>query len=344
MNTRYSFRYLISLFPAALVIAGNWLGDYWTALNMVWTMLVLVAADFIFSDKKENPPNYSSSVIPDFILYLAVIFHTLSIFSLVYAAAYMNLRGLPLFLAAFSTGLHAGINGITVAHELIHRKKISERILGQWNLYLVNYMHFYVEHIKGHHKLVGTAEDAATAHYGESLYAYWLRTIVGQWKSALQIEARVLAEKQKPIYGFSNYVIRVTVFQLLTIAAVGFFLGPWSALAYVLQSFVAILLLEYVNYIEHYGLAREAGKKVEAQHSWQSDSPSSRFSLIELSRHSDHHIKASKPYHTLVSHEESPVLPHGYFGMFYFALIPPLWFKVVHPHIPANQIALKISR
>ncbi|MGL4597555.1 MAG: alkane 1-monooxygenase, partial [Bacteroidia bacterium] len=75
-----------------------------------------------------------------------------------------------------------------------------------------------------------------------------------------------------------------------------------------------------------------------------SDSPSSRFSLIELSRHSDHHIKASKPYHTLVSHEESPVLPSGYFGMFFIALIPPLWYRMVHPRIPANQVELKLSR
>ncbi|MGL4599373.1 MAG: fatty acid desaturase, partial [Bacteroidia bacterium] len=181
MNTLYSFRYLISLFPAALVIAGNWLGDYWAGLNLVWTMLVLVSADWIFAAKKENPPVYTSSLIPDSVLYLAVILHTWSIFSLVYAVAFQELQGFPLFLAAASTGLHAGVNGITVAHELIHRKNLSERLLGQWNLFLVNYTHFYVEHIKGHHRLVGTAADPATAHYGESLYAYFLRTVPGQW-------------------------------------------------------------------------------------------------------------------------------------------------------------------
>jgi alkane 1-monooxygenase len=110
-------------------------------------------------------------------------------------------------------------------------------------------------------------------------------------------------------------------------------LGKLSFWAYLVQSVVAVILLEYVNYIEHYGLKREKGKKVDVQHSWQSDTVSSRFMLFELSRHSDHHLKASKPYYTLESHQEAYILPSGYFGMFYIALIPPLWFRMVNPII-----------
>ena len=34
------------------------------------------------------------------------------------------------------------------------------------------------------------------------------------------------------------------------------FFGKTVLVAYLLQSFIAVLLLEYVNYIEHYGLVR----------------------------------------------------------------------------------------
>jgi alkane 1-monooxygenase len=110
-------------------------------------------------------------------------------------------------------------------------------------------------------------------------------------------------------------------------------LGKLCFWAYLVHSVVAVILLEYVNYIEHYGLEREKGEKVNIHHSWQSDRVSSRFMLFELSRHSDHHLKASKPYYTLESHREAYVLPSGYFGMFYIALIPPLWFRMVNPII-----------
>ena len=108
-------------------------------------------------------------------------------------------------------------------------------------------------------------------------------------------------------------------------------MGWQVLLAFLLQSLIAIFLLEYVNYIEHYGLTRSENEKYSAAHAWQSDIPISRFTLIELSRHSDHHLRASKPFNTLVSHEDSPVLPSGYFGVFYLVLVPSRWFKLVHP-------------
>jgi alkane 1-monooxygenase len=98
---------------------------------------------------------------------------------------------------------------------------------------------------------------------------------------------------------------------------------------------VANFLLEYVNYIEHYGLTRRENERVNEMHSWQSDSIVSRFLLVDLSRHADHHYYAAKPFHTLDSHVKSPELPSGYAGLFFVAAIPPLWFKLIDNRIPA---------
>jgi alkane 1-monooxygenase len=329
MKMLYGLRYAVCLLPGVFAAAGCWFDFRFHIANILWNMVILVLADWLLSPQRRNPPANQPDVIPNLILYIASALHLMSIALLVYAAN--TLTPAQLLLGIFSVGLNAGISGIVVGHELIHRKNLAERLLGQLNMFVVNYTHFYIEHVRGHHKRVGTPEDPATARFGESLYAFVLRTVPGQWSSALQLEAkRIRKAGGTAAYGINNFVVRALLLQILCSAAVGYFFG-WAALAvYLGQSLVAIFLLEYVNYIEHYGLMREAGRKVDVQHSWQSDAPSSRLTLIELSRHADHHLKASKPYHTLVSHSGGPELSSGYFGMFYAALLPPVWFRLIH--------------
>ncbi|GIV24363.1 MAG: hypothetical protein KatS3mg026_0055 [Bacteroidia bacterium] len=104
--------------------------------------------------------------------------------------------------------------------------------------------------------------------------------------------------------------------------------------AFVLQGLVANFLLEYVNYIEHYGLVRRPEEPIRPWHSWESNKYFSRFFLVDLSRHSDHHLHGAKPYHTLNALERAPRLPTGYAGMIYLALVPPLWRKVMDRRLP----------
>jgi len=97
------------------------------------------------------------------------------------------------------------------------------------------------------------------------------------------------------------------------------------------------LLLETVNYIEHYGLMRKkTGNRYERPlpaHSWNSNHPIGRLMLLELSRHSDHHFMANRKYQVLRHFDDSPQMPTGYPGMMLLALIPPLWFRVMHREI-----------
>ena len=53
------------------------------------------------------------------------------------------------------------------------------------------YGHFYVEHNRGHHKRVATVEDPATSRFGESLYHFVPRSLVGSVRSG--VGARVAA-------------------------------------------------------------------------------------------------------------------------------------------------------
>jgi alkane 1-monooxygenase len=333
MNISYGLRYMVALLPGILAVAGGLADPVFHVFNIVWNLFVLVLLDWILPPRHDNPPDNQWAVIPDVILYLASVLHLAAIVILIVRASQDYYTVNQLIQATGSVGLNAGISGIVVAHELIHRKNAVERLLGQLNMFVVNYTHFYVEHVRGHHRTVGTAADPATARLGESFYVFFARTVPGQWYSALQLEAARLQKMNHSMYGMRNYVVRAGLLQLAVCAALGWWLGTTALLVYLSMSLVAVFQLEYVNYIEHYGLMRDPGRKVEAQHSWQSDAPGSRLTLIELSRHADHHMKASKPYHTLVTHKGGPELNSGYFGMFYIVLIPPLWFRMVHPRM-----------
>jgi alkane 1-monooxygenase len=111
-----------------------------------------------------------------------------------------------------------------------------------------------------------------------------------------------------------------------------------------LQAAVAVGLLEVVNYIEHYGLQRrsaldKAGKADKCEpfsvmHAWNADHLLTNSMLANLQRHSDHHLHAWKPYATLAP-LPGPQLPTGYAGCIVLAMLPPLWFALMHPRIKA---------
>ncbi|MBS1774140.1 MAG: alkane 1-monooxygenase [Bacteroidetes bacterium] len=233
-------------------------------------------------------------------------------------------------------GLMCGVMGINVGHELGHRVNTTEQVLARMLLLTSLYMHFFIEHNRGHHKYVGTPEDASTARRNEPLYLFWIRSITGVYKKAWLIAGDEQQKKGKSF--IHNEMLHYQLIQLTFVLIIGFVFG-WIVLGYFLiAALVGILLLETVNYIEHYGLMRKPigdGKYERAmpEHSWNSDHVIGRIMLFELSRHSDHHYLASRKYQLLRYHEGSPQLPTGYPGSMILAMIPPLWFRVMNKKI-----------
>jgi len=225
-------------------------------------------------------------------------------------------------------GVSCGSLAINIAHELGHRPNGIYQRLAQGLLVTTLYGQFFIDHNLGHHKNVATPEDASTARYGEVLYAFWLRSIVGVWQTAWRLKPGLMA--------------------LLFSAEVLMLLGIWMSapLAFVpflLASLMGILLLETVNYIEHYGLLRVKVSEfryenAQPAHSWNSNHPLGRFMLFELTRHSDHHANPYKPYPVLDHYDEAPQMPAGYPAMMVLAAVPPIWFRVMNPRLkPATS-------
>ena len=101
---------------------------------------------------------------------------------------------------------------------------------------------------------------------------------------------------------------------------------------------VSLLSYFVINFIQHYGLRRHklADGRFEGfspAHAWGSNFLLSNMVSFQFPHHADHHLNARRPYQLRRHLEESPQMPIGYFGLFFMPLIPPLWFKVVNPHV-----------
>lgn len=240
--------------------------------------------------------------------------------------------------------LCTGSIGITYAHELVHRSGAWERALGDVLLATVSYSHFAVEHVFGHHRHVATPRDPATARQGESLFQFLPRTLVGSVTSAWRIEADRQRRKRLAVWHPGNRMLRYGGVQVAFYAAVGLWWGWRGVGALAAQAVVAVLQLEIINYIEHYGLERrrladDRYEPVQPWHSWDSHHRVSNWLLINLARHADHHGTASRRYPGLRPEPRAPQLPAGYAAMFLLALVPPAWRRVMDPRVQAWRAA-----
>ncbi len=240
-----------------------------------------------------------------------------------------------------SLGVMNGGGGITVAHELMHRAERLPRAAAELLMASVSYAHFCIEHVHGHHRHVATPQDPASARAGEHLYAFWRRSVFGGLRSAWRLEAARLERTRTPRFSLRDARLRQPLLVLSLYAGAAALGGARGVAFFALQGLVAFSLLEAVNYLEHYGLARREiapGKyeRVGPRHSWNSSARVSNLYLFNLARHSDHHAHAARPYDLLRHHDEAPQLPYGYATMVLLALVPPLWFRVMTPRVAAG--------
>ena len=248
----------------------------------------------------------------------------------------------------FSLGIVVGSNGINVAHELGHRQETWERFLGKALLLPSMYMHFFIEHNYGHHLKAATPEDPASARYNENLYAFWVRSVSSQYSSAWEIQKKLNKTAGRRFFSLKNDMFWYTVIQVSYLVSIGLLFSWATAAIALVVAVVGFSLLEIINYLEHYGLRRAQKKSgryevVREVHSWNSNHALGRILLYELTRHSDHHFRASKKYQVLDYHDVSPQLPYGYPTMMVIALFPPLWFSLVNKHVPRDMVELQTA-
>ncbi len=345
--------YFLSLFIPILTGLGLILQGFWSFSAIVFAFIITPLLDQIAPKIQPSltSPN-SSKQGSSFCFDAALFINVPVIYGLILLAGIQWSSIPPLNLELIgqiiSLGIVLGSNGINVAHELGHRsdKRFQK---AAWSLLLPSfYLHFFVEHNHGHHRYVATAKDPATARYNETLYAFLLRSIRYSYKSAWNIQISQLEKRKAAFVSSENLMLRFTFYQFLYVLILLIFFPLTSVICLLLSGGIGLILLEIINYIEHYGLQRKPldngrFERVKAIHSWNADYSLGRLLLYDLTLHSDHHYLARKPYYTLESLEDAPMLPFGYPAAMLCSTIPPLWFSIMNPKIPSSMIDLNAT-
>lgn len=338
--------FLVFVIPA-LVASGILIGSWASAAAIVFVFVAVPLLDRWFGRDGRNPiaADHDPRFDRPLLLWVAVQLATMVWWVARAADAPLDA---PLVASVLSVGLMAGGIGITIAHELMHRSSRLHRGLAEALMASVTYTHFCIEHVHGHHRHVATPRDPASSRLGESVYRFLPRTIFGGFRSAWSIEAERMRRANRPVVSPGNRMVRYLVVAVLGYAALTAVFGGRAALLWAAQSVVAIVLLEVINYIEHYGLARREiapGKyeRVMPYHSWNTNFRVTNWLLFNLQRHSDHHFMASRPYELLRHYDGVPQLPAGYATMLLVALVPPVWRRVMDPRVHAVTAAAETT-
>tara|TARA_Y100000816_G_scaffold289108_1_gene274945 strand:+ start:1594 stop:2637 length:1044 start_codon:yes stop_codon:yes gene_type:complete len=333
-------KYLMSYSIALLAFIGISIGGFYNYLAVIFTFIFIPLLEILVkkSDEKYSEEEKKNRLLDpffDLLLYLniPIVFGIFffSIDKLAFTSSVSDIVGIIL-----SASIVMATNGINVGHELGHRKSIIARTCSKI-LYLPSqYMHFYIEHNFGHHINVATPEDPATARYKQTLYSFWITSVIRTYISAWKIQLRLLRVSKKSFLSIKNDMIFYTLFQILFLLFIYYNFGLYLTILSLVMSVVSFLFLETINYVEHYGLLRKkelSGRyeRVKPHHSWNSNHTIGRIVLYELTRHSDHHFKSSKKYQVLESLEDCPHLPYGYPTSILLSLIPPVWFRIMNP-------------
>jgi len=342
--------FLTAFLIPAVTIMGFYLGGWANYSAIVLVFVIIPLLDHFIGKDPENVDDAEALILAEdfyyrLITYVWAIFQVLFVIWGCFVIATNTLQPYEWIGFVLSFALVTGGIGITVAHELGHKKSKLEQFYSKLILMTVGYMHFYIEHNKGHHVYVATPRDPATSRKGESFYRFWLRSVFGSYFSAWRLEFERLRRKKYAKWGIHNQMIWFLLLPVLFTVLITFGLSlytgqlEWGVAAFIIvQSILAFSLLEIVNYVEHYGIVRREvspGKyeRVTPMHSWNANHRLSNFFLFQLQRHSDHHANAIKRYQVLKHYDDSPQLPAGYPSMILLAAVPPLWFKVVNPRL-----------
>jgi alkane 1-monooxygenase len=326
--------------------------DLFWWFGLIFVFVLVPAVDLLAGEDTTSPPEEALQWLEDdrYYRWVTYLYLPIQYGALVWVCALIANGDLETFDKvglAMTLGAVAGV-GINTAHELGHKKEEHERWLARIALAQPFYGHFYIEHNRGHHRRVATPEDPASSRVGENVYAFWLRAISGSLVSAWRIERSRLARRGQSHWTLRNDVLSSWALSVLLWGAVVAGFGVEVLPYLVIQALLGILLLESVNYLEHYGMKRRVDatgrpERVNASHSWNSNNIATNVLLYHLQRHSDHHANPTRRYQALRDYKEAPILPTGYAGMILLALVPPLW-RVVMDHRVEEHFDGDLSR
>jgi alkane 1-monooxygenase len=323
-------------------------GQYWMWVYEAIFTFIIIGGDLMLGDDNSNP-RFKSTKLLNFFLYinLPLIFATVIVSIWMVGNMQLPQWGADLMTARDNTtfihyigyvlvmGLLVASGATNVGHELTHRKRNKfDMFVGNWLLALTWDCAFAIEHVYGHHKYLATDEDPATAKRGQNPYAFILRATSMAHRNAWRIESKRLLKNNHHKFSLHNRMfIGYGRSAFITLGAF-YISGLPGVIMFIFIALGGKVMLEGVNYMEHYGLIRIAGTPILSKHSWNTNKRISSIFLYNLTRHSSHHENASLEYWELKAYPEAPEMPGGYLSSVYLVLFTPwIYHRIMAPKL-----------
>ncbi len=313
-----------------------------TATGPIMLHAVIPVVDRLIGEDPNNPPDQVIKQLEQDPYYMRLVksFIPIQYVATIYACYVVSRKDTPLLDQIILGTSYGAVNGIAIntAHELSHKQNRLDHYLSHLALVPTGYNHFRIEHPYGHHRRAATPEDPASSQMGETFWEFWPRTVIGSFKSAIEIETKRLERKGKTFWSLDNELLQGWVMSAGFHASMVAIFGKRVIPFLTVQALYGITLFELINYIEHYGLKREDlgdGKyaRTMPEHSWNNNNVVTNLFLYQLQRHSDHHAFPTRSFQALRHFDEAPQLPGGYASMLLPAIIPAWWFKMMDQRV-----------
>jgi len=333
------------LFVFPLLVVAVVRGGWWIAAPFVFFMLA-DHFDRLFGIEERNmdPATTAESQLFLYKLSLwlwAALWPVIFVFAMLQmAAGHLSLWEIGLMVAVVAM---VAQSVFVVGHELVHRRALWERRLGEFLLASVSYPHYATEHVYIHHPRVCTPLDPGSAPKGLGFWHYLPREVANNLLGAWRFERRRLARRRLPVWHYTNafwrYAVELAFWYGLIYAIAG-----WVAIAaFVVLCGSVVFSMKISNYVQHYGLRRirlSHGRfePVKPRHAWSAAYKFTNWLYYNMQRHADHHT--SNRRYPLLQHygeAESPQLPSSYIQMNGLALFPKRWFELIDPLVDRQR-------
>ncbi|HEY0261968.1 MAG TPA: alkane 1-monooxygenase, partial [Chitinophagales bacterium] len=262
MNSFKFIKFFSPVVAISLMLFSIIAGGIFYFLPVIYSFIMIPALELFMEPRTDNMSKAEEEVAKndiayDILVWLIVPIQYIFVFVFAWKIKTTDLNVWETIGIISALGLSCGVFGINVAHELGHRNTWYEQAMSKSLLLTSLYMHFFIEHNRGHHKNVSTDEDPASARYGETLYAFWFRSIKDGWTDAWKLENSRLKKLGKSWITLQNEMLVYQLIQVVFVGLIAVFFGWKAMLCFIAAAVFGFLLLETVNYVEHYGLRRK---------------------------------------------------------------------------------------
>ncbi|WP_324752682.1 alkane 1-monooxygenase [Roseovarius sp. Pro17] len=323
-----------TLAPIAMILLSAAVGGLWPIATLLYMTVLTFALDRMIAAAPAEVD--SSAEFPGAPRLLAVLgaVHFVVLTVAVWAVAGQSgLGGGQRICLGIAAGMVFGQIAHPVAHELIHKRARTLRIMGRAVYTSLLVGHHASAHLLVHHVHVGSSGDPNSAAKGIGFYRFAMRAGWGGFVAGLRAETAMLRRARRPVWRHP-YVLYVLggIACILLAAALA---GLWGVAAYIAMCLYAQMQILMSDYVQHYGLRRRtlpSGglEPVGPAHSWNAPHRFSSALTLNAPRHSDHHIAPATPYPALrLTRGDMPCLPYPLPMMAALSLAPSLWRRVM---------------